>query len=207
MPNQARDKRQQKEKAEAKRRRAQSQRDKARNRHEEQVRVARIARAVQQQLTRGFQSSSLPAEPPSGYATEAIPKTISQLSITEARSDKFMRESARYASPLGSCALSNLHRMFDDTKYSDATICIDQRAPPVHKFVICTQSSYFEKAFRDAFAEGRSGELTFKDGKGAAYWRVFEYLYAGDYSEDLSAGFEGTLLRVYTHLTCLQLTR
>lgn len=43
-------------------------------------------------------------------------------------------------------------------------------------------------------AEGISGELTFGEGSGAAYWRVFEYLYTGDYSESLPTnGLQGKL--------------
>ncbi|KAF1952619.1 hypothetical protein CC80DRAFT_422155, partial [Byssothecium circinans] len=78
------------------------------------------------------------------------------------------------------------YRTFNDTKYSDATVIIHGKELPVHKFVICTQSEYFAKAFQAAFVEGCSGELTFDNGSGAAYWRVFEYLYTGDYSDDLS---------------------
>ena len=53
------------------------------------------------------------------------------------------------------------------------------------------QSAYFEKAFQESFAEGSSGELRFNDGSGAAHWRVLEYLYTGDYSDDISSHFEG----------------
>ncbi|KAF2181491.1 hypothetical protein K469DRAFT_589178 [Zopfia rhizophila CBS 207.26] len=80
--------------------------------------------------------------------------------------------------------------MFNNTKYSDATILIHNVTLPVHKPVICIQSAYFEKAFQEAFVEGSSGVLTFNDGSGAAHWRVFEYLYTGDYSDDLSNDFE-----------------
>ncbi|KAI1532888.1 BTB POZ domain-containing protein [Pyrenophora tritici-repentis] len=93
----------------------------------------------------------------------------------EARSAKFMRDIAR---------------MFNDTKYSDATVVIHKKELPVHKSVICTQSEYFEKAFQGVFVEGSSGVLTFNNDSGAAHWRVFEYLYTGDYSDDLSHDFE-----------------
>lgn len=69
-------------------------------------------------------------------------------------------------------------------------VVIQGKKLPVHKSVICTQSEYFEKAFQDAFVEGSSGVLTFDNGSGAAHWRVFEYLYTGDYSDDLSHDFE-----------------
>jgi hypothetical protein len=59
--------------------------------------------------------------------------------------------------------------MFNDTKYSDATVVIHGKELPVHKSVICTQSEYFEKAFQDAFVEGSSGTLTFDNDSGAAW--------------------------------------
>jgi len=82
--------------------------------------------------------------------------------------------------------------LFNDTRYSDATVLINGITLPVHKSVICTQSKYFEKAFQDAFVEGSSGVLTFNIGSGAAHWRVFEYLYTGGYSDELSHVSEGT---------------
>ncbi|EOA85871.1 hypothetical protein ACJQWK_02967 [Exserohilum turcicum] len=55
---------------------------------------------------------------------------------------------------------------------------------------VCTQSEYLEKAFQDSFAEGSSGVLAYNDGSEAAYWRVFEYLYTGDYPDNLSHDIE-----------------
>ncbi|MCJ1476210.1 hypothetical protein MMC13_004876 [Lambiella insularis] len=88
----------------------------------------------------------------------------------EARSEKYMRDIAG---------------LFNNTKkYSDARILIGDVILPVHKSVICIQSEYFEKAFQESFVEESSGELRFNDGSGAAHWRVLEYMYIGDYSED-----------------------
>ncbi|KAF2187414.1 hypothetical protein K469DRAFT_489988, partial [Zopfia rhizophila CBS 207.26] len=59
-----------------------------------------------------------------------------------------------------------------------------------YKFIIRRSTAYFEKAFQEAFVEGSLGMLTFNDGSGAAHWRVLEYLYNGDYSDDISNNFE-----------------
>ncbi|KAJ6191976.1 hypothetical protein J3E72DRAFT_273869 [Bipolaris maydis] len=93
--------------------------------------------------------------------------------------------------------------MFNDTRYSDATVVIYGKNLPIHKSIVCTQSKYLEKAFQDSFVEGSSGVLTFNSGSEAAHWRVFEYLYTGDYPDDLSHNIEddSALLkepRVYT---------
>ena len=95
--------------------------------------------------------------------------------------------------PGNSRTLTDLLSLFNNTKYSDAIIIIHDIVLPVHKSVICTQSLYFEKAFQESFVEGSSGELRFNDGSGAAHWRVLEYLYTGDYSDDISSHFEGKM--------------
>jgi hypothetical protein len=89
-------------------------------------------------------------------------------------------------------------RLFNNTNYSDAKIHIHDVILPVHKSIICIQSDYFAKAFQPEFVEGDTGVITFKEGDGAAYWRVFEYLYTGDYAEKLStdkfAGKSATII-------------
>ncbi|KAF9728662.1 hypothetical protein PMIN04_012955 [Paraphaeosphaeria minitans] len=82
--------------------------------------------------------------------------------------------------------LGNIASLFNDAKYSDATVQIYDTPLPVHKAIICIQSEYFEKAFQDKFVEGSSRTISFREGSGAAYWRVFEYLYTGDYLDELS---------------------
>jgi len=121
----------------------------------------------------------------------------------EARSDKFMRNIAQYAPFRFTTTLTDMLRLFKNTKFSDASIIIYEKTLPVHKSVICTQSAYFEKAFQEGFNEGSSRVLTFNDGSGAAHWRIFEYLYTGDYSDDLSNDFEGKGALVYpcTHFS------
>ncbi|KAH7119540.1 hypothetical protein B0J11DRAFT_582072 [Dendryphion nanum] len=175
MPNKARNKRRQEEKAELKRRRAQSERDKAAKTLQDDEWIDRLAYRIEQSLALRCQAVPLAIKPSSSTVLEGIPPSISQASIMQARSDKFMR---------------NVAGLFNSLKYSDATILIHDVKLPVHKSIICIQSEYFEKAFQETFVEGASGLLTFNDGSGAAYWRVFEYLYTGDYSDDLSKDFE-----------------
>ncbi|KAH7381197.1 hypothetical protein DE146DRAFT_278733 [Phaeosphaeria sp. MPI-PUGE-AT-0046c] len=107
--------------------------------------------------------------------SEAQSSTVSLVAIMEARSAKVMRDIAR---------------MFNNTKYSDAMVVIHGKNLPVHKSVICTQSENFEKTFKENTIEGSSGVANYDDESGAAYWRMFEYLYTGDYSDDLSHDFE-----------------
>ncbi|KAI1005184.1 hypothetical protein K3495_g3029 [Podosphaera aphanis] len=81
-------------------------------------------------------------------------------------------------------------RYFNNPKYSDVTIKILDEVLYAHQLVICDQSEYFEKALQKGsqqFSEADTNIIEFKEGSGPAYWRVFEYLYTGDYSDFLSS--------------------
>lgn len=117
-----------------------------------------------------------------------------------------MRDIARYASLIIQITLTNISSMFNNEKYSDATVLIHDVTLHAHKAVICIQSAYFAKAFQEAFVEGNLGTITFDEGSGAAHWRVFEYLYTGNYSDDLS-NFEGKLANIVRTLSNLTVTR
>lgn len=79
-----------------------------------------------------------------------------------------------------------LARMFNKQDYSDVTIFIYGTKLYTHRFVIYVQSRYFAKAFSNKmFAKGRKGEIRFDEGSAMAYWRVFKYLYTGNYTDNL----------------------
>jgi hypothetical protein len=83
--------------------------------------------------------------------------------------------------------------MFNKQDYSDVTIVIHGSKLYAHRFVICVQSHYFAKAFNEkTFLEGHTGEIRFDDGSALAHWRVFEYLYTGNYTDNLKIeGLQG----------------
>jgi hypothetical protein len=78
------------------------------------------------------------------------------------------------------------YRMFKEAKFSDITFYIHGKALPAHRFVVCTQSRFFDNAFRN-FAESKSKSMNLDNATEAAYWRVFEYMYTGDYPDQLSS--------------------
>ncbi|KAH8716754.1 hypothetical protein GQ44DRAFT_713277 [Phaeosphaeriaceae sp. PMI808] len=81
--------------------------------------------------------------------------------------------------------MKNIATLFNNTEYSDAVIQIHGVTLHVHLFIICIQCEYFKKAF-GGFAEGSTRTIKFDNGSGAAHWRVIEYLYTGNYSNQLS---------------------
>lgn len=87
--------------------------------------------------------------------------------------------------------------MFNQAAHSDIMILIQGVSLPAHRFVICPQSNYLEKACQQAFSKDER-ILNCEQGSGAAYWRVFEYLYTGGYCDCLDnielKGKEATLL-------------
>lgn len=77
--------------------------------------------------------------------------------------------------------------MFKQAQFSDISIFIHGKALPAHQFVVCIQSKFFENAFReDNFAEGETKTMSLDAATEAAYWRVFEYMYTGDYPDQLT---------------------
>ena len=76
--------------------------------------------------------------------------------------------------------------MFNQAMASDATVFIQNVALPIHHLVVCLQSSYLSDALRKVLDSTGVRSLTFLEGSAIAHWRVFEYLYTGDYSDSLS---------------------
>ncbi|KAM3497191.1 hypothetical protein MY10362_009450 [Beauveria mimosiformis] len=78
--------------------------------------------------------------------------------------------------------------LFNNAKLSDVTINIhtQQGATKLsaHSFVLAAISPYFRRALEGKYAESESKEFTFDQDSPHAYWRVFEYMYTGDYSDD-----------------------
>ncbi|KAL2002760.1 hypothetical protein VTN02DRAFT_6039 [Thermoascus thermophilus] len=75
-------------------------------------------------------------------------------------------------------------KLFNNTYLADAKIYIYKFELQAHSVVLSLHSEHFEKAFKSGFKEGASKEFTFDDGSAHAYWRVFEYMYTGQYSVD-----------------------
>lgn len=76
--------------------------------------------------------------------------------------------------------------MFNRAMASDATILIQDVSLPIHQLVVCLQSSYLCDALQKALDSTGSRSLMFQEGSAIAHWRVFEYLYTGDYSDSPS---------------------
>jgi hypothetical protein len=76
--------------------------------------------------------------------------------------------------------------MFNQETSSDAAILIQDVLLPIHQLVVCLQSPYLSDALKEASDSTGTRSLTFREGSAIAYWRVFEYLYTGDYSDSPS---------------------
>lgn len=73
--------------------------------------------------------------------------------------------------------------MFNQEMSSDATILIQDILLPIHQLVVCLQSPYLSDALNESSNSTGTRSLTFREGSAIAHWRVFEYLYTGDYSD------------------------
>jgi hypothetical protein len=81
--------------------------------------------------------------------------------------------------------------MFGKTEYSDATIIIYGVELPVHKVILCMQSEKMKELFDKNPNKEKPNVLTVDKGSGAAYWRIIEYIYTGNYSDEIPNGLKG----------------
>lgn len=58
---------------------------------------------------------------------------------------------------------------------------------PAHSIVLASQSEYFKKALDSPMKEGIERKFEFSEGSMHAHWRLFEYIYRGEYSHDAAA--------------------
>ncbi|KAK5996850.1 hypothetical protein PT974_02195 [Cladobotryum mycophilum] len=80
--------------------------------------------------------------------------------------------------------LSNsVSRSFNNAHLADVTIYLGNVKLPAHSLVLASQSDYFDRALKGQLKEGIKKEFKFTDGSMQGYWRVFEYMYTGAYSQ------------------------
>ncbi|KKP05169.1 hypothetical protein THAR02_02764 [Trichoderma harzianum] len=77
-----------------------------------------------------------------------------------------------------------VHMCFNSKLYSDVTIHLGDIELPAHSIVLASQSEYFKKALESPMKEGIERKFEFSEGSMHAHWRVFEYIYRGEYILD-----------------------
>ncbi|KAI9733082.1 MAG: hypothetical protein M1834_003628 [Cirrosporium novae-zelandiae] len=80
--------------------------------------------------------------------------------------------------------LEGISELFNSTQHSDLIIYIGKKELPAHALILAAQSEFFEKALKPGFKEEETKVFRFETGSEHAYWRVFNYLYTGDYSDE-----------------------
>ncbi|WPH02750.1 Hypothetical protein R9X50_00561800 [Acrodontium crateriforme] len=90
------------------------------------------------------------------------------------------------ASTFSSDFMNNVSRLLNSHQYADVTIMIGTVPIPAHRFVLCSQSRYFEDALEGKFVEGSSKTLTCPTNMEQSYMRVLQYLYTGAYDNTSS---------------------
>ncbi|RSM02741.1 hypothetical protein CDV31_010780 [Fusarium ambrosium] len=83
------------------------------------------------------------------------------------------------------CATSSsasLHNLLSSGAYSDMTIRCQGREFKTHRAIVCSQSSFFEKALSSNFKEGESGIVDLPDDDPQTVESFLEFLYTGTFS-------------------------
>ncbi|OAQ69694.1 BTB/POZ fold domain-containing protein [Pochonia chlamydosporia 170] len=83
--------------------------------------------------------------------------------------------------------ISAIGMSFDNATNADVKIFLRGLELPAHGIVLCAQSKYFETALNSRMKEADTREFKYSEGSIHAYWRTFEYMYKGEYSEELVA--------------------
>ncbi|KAL7944206.1 BTB/POZ protein [Trichoderma barbatum] len=77
-----------------------------------------------------------------------------------------------------------VHKCFNSKLYADVRIHLGGFELPAHGIVLASQSDYFKKALESPMKEGIERKFEFGEGSMHAHWRLFEYIYKGEYSHD-----------------------
>ncbi|KAI1317136.1 BTB/POZ domain-containing protein [Xylariaceae sp. FL0255] len=75
-------------------------------------------------------------------------------------------------------------KLFNSDEFADVNIHIGEHEFAAHAVVLAGRSPFFQKALSGNFREGQSRHFLFKEGSPHAHWRVFEYTYTDDYTEE-----------------------
>ncbi|KAK1452816.1 hypothetical protein CTAM01_17256 [Colletotrichum tamarilloi] len=83
--------------------------------------------------------------------------------------------------------LREIAELFNKTDHADVKIRIGEFELPAHGLVLAAHSPYFKKALKGNFQESESKTFQFREGSAHAYWRVFEFMYTNNYSEEVES--------------------
>ncbi|KAI1502474.1 hypothetical protein F5X99DRAFT_156131 [Biscogniauxia marginata] len=79
--------------------------------------------------------------------------------------------------------VEGIANLFNNPEYADTKIYIGSFELPAHGLVLAVQSPFFKKSLGGNFQESKTKQFRFTEGSAHAHWRVFEYMYTGNYSE------------------------
>ncbi|KAI1399436.1 BTB/POZ domain-containing protein [Hypoxylon fuscum] len=80
--------------------------------------------------------------------------------------------------------VEGISKLFNSPEHADTKIYIGSFELPAHELVLAVQSPFFKKALGGSFQESKTKQFHFAEGSAHAHWRVFEYMYTGNYSEE-----------------------
>ncbi|KAK5993687.1 hypothetical protein PT974_07123 [Cladobotryum mycophilum] len=92
-----------------------------------------------------------------------------------------------------SILLSAVANLFNHADFSDVTIFVGTFELPAHSFVLMSQSEHFKGEIKRKLEEDNEQTFWFDDDdyELQTYWRVFEYMYKGTYSDECPKGISG----------------
>ncbi|KAF5007467.1 hypothetical protein FDECE_6205, partial [Fusarium decemcellulare] len=89
---------------------------------------------------------------------------------------------------------ASMKKLFETGSYSDLTVVCGADHYKVHKVIICPRSGFFAGACESIFQESQTGVINLPEDDPLAVKLMLHYLYHQDYSHEILAGTEASLL-------------
>ncbi|CAK1364431.1 hypothetical protein CB0940_08116 [Cercospora beticola] len=74
-----------------------------------------------------------------------------------------------------------ISRLFGDPRWTDLEVHCGRQIWKVHRIVVCSQSTFFERAVEGGFAEATTGVVNLVEDDAFAVQALLQYFYSGDY--------------------------
>ncbi|KAK1994716.1 POZ domain-containing protein [Colletotrichum falcatum] len=101
--------------------------------------------------------------------------------------DKYPREPSETVDDLRTTSIfTALSGLFLSNKYADMTITCNGSTFKAHRAIVCSQSSFFDKAFSAPFMEAASGTIDLPEDDPTILRRLLEFLYTGNYDDGVT---------------------
>ncbi|KAK4143179.1 uncharacterized protein C8A04DRAFT_12629 [Dichotomopilus funicola] len=119
-----------------------------------------------------------------GSQDQAKPRSRASSTGRQYRTADYMGDNDRTEELQTNSLYRALSGLLNSDKFSDMAIHCSGREFPAHRAIVCSQSSFFDKAMTSGFSEAASGIVNVPEDDPDILERFLQFLYTGTYKED-----------------------